>query len=41
MGYPARAQPASLLDAAGVRGQEDAKRALDAAAAGGHNVIML
>src|SRR4051794_39804827 len=36
-----RAPPAEDLDLADVRGQEDAKRGLEIAAAGGHNLLMV
>ncbi len=36
-----REQPANLPDLADIRGQESAKRALEVAAAGGHNLLMV
>ena len=39
--HPEGAQPADPLDLGDVRGQDDAKRALEIAAAGGHNLLMI
>ncbi len=40
-GESAAASPAGRVDMADIRGQEHAKRALEVAAAGGHNLLML
>jgi magnesium chelatase family protein len=40
-GPPAGGEPAATTDLAHVRGQEHAKRALEVAAAGGHNLLMV
>ena len=39
--HPEGAEPADPLDLGDVRGQDDAKRALEIAAAGGHNLLMI